>query len=242
MEHTALIGYSGFVGSNILNYLKKKNLKKLLLINSKNLSKLKKKKFKKIYFCALPATKWLSNKFPIKDKKNIDKIKKILNHLNCEDFILISTIDIHNKKEYYGKSRLSFEKYIFKKFKKAQIIRLPGLFGRGLKKNVIFDLLNNKNINNIFISDRFQWLDIKDFIKFLNKLDNGKRRKRLYELYPEPLANKEFIKCFKKFKIIQERKVPINYNFRPKSGFFMKKKTVIKKIKAFIKEYRNEKQ
>ena len=29
MQYTALIGYSGFVGSNILNYLKKKNKKEL---------------------------------------------------------------------------------------------------------------------------------------------------------------------------------------------------------------------
>jgi len=241
MQYTALIGYSGFVGSNILNYLKKKNKKELLLINSKNIESLKIKKIKKIYFCALPATKWLSNKFPTKDEKNINRIKKVLNQINCEDFVLISTIDIHNKKEYYGKSRLSFEKYILKKFKKAKIIRLPGLFGKGLKKNVIFDLLNNNNINNVFFSDTFQWLDIKDFIKFLNKLDNGKARKKLYELYPEPLINKEFIKYFKNYKITQERKIPVNYNFKPKLGYFMKKKTVIKKIKAFIKEYRNEK-
>lgn len=76
--------------------------------------------------------------------------------MQCDNFILISTVDVYDiksgvdedyiinpeKADYYGRNRLEFEKFVKDKFPKFTIIRLPALFGSGLKKNFIYDLLN----------------------------------------------------------------------------------------------------
>ena len=53
----AIIGYSGFVGSNLLRQYKKK-YKKIDLFNSKNISKISNKiNYKSVFCAAMPATK-----------------------------------------------------------------------------------------------------------------------------------------------------------------------------------------
>ena len=60
----ALVGYTGFIGSNLLNFQKK-----IIKYNSKNIKKIKNKKFD-IVICAGTSSKiWLSKKKPLEDKK-----------------------------------------------------------------------------------------------------------------------------------------------------------------------------
>ena len=41
------------------------------------------------------------------------------------------------------------------------VVRLPGLFGRGLRKNVIFDLLQGHETDKIHADSRFQFFDLE---------------------------------------------------------------------------------
>ena len=60
----ALIGYTGFIGSNLLSF--DKNITKY---NSKNIHKIKNKKFD-LVICAGTSSKiWLAKKKPYEDKK-----------------------------------------------------------------------------------------------------------------------------------------------------------------------------
>ena len=69
----AIIGWTGLIGGNLLNQYKKK-FNKIDLFNSKNINKISKKDKYDVVFCAaFPATKWLANKAPAKDKKNAQK-------------------------------------------------------------------------------------------------------------------------------------------------------------------------
>ena len=229
----ALIGYTGLIGSNFFNQIKKKKFK-IEKFNSKNISKISSTNKYDFVFCsALPAEKWFANKYPRKDYKNmknlINKIKKI----NTKLFILVSTIDV-NFRHTYGKNRLEFEKFINKKFKKKIIIRLPGVFGKGLKKNIIFDLINKKNLENIFINDKFQWYDLASISKDTLKLIRDKKT-GLFELYSQPIQNSEILKFFPKINIKSKRKKPVLYSFKPKNGYFTDKKIILSRIKKFIK-------
>ena len=82
-------------------------------------------------------------------------------------FILISTIDVYNnpskvdentiinidKLHPYGKNRLYLEKWVKKNYSNYLIVRLPALFGLGLKKNFIYDLINI--VPSVIMPERF---------------------------------------------------------------------------------------
>lgn len=199
-----LVGYTGFVGSNLCRFIKFDKM-----YNSKNFSDANGMECDELYFCGLPAEKWKANKFPENDDQNINKIKEILLTMRIKRFILISTIDVYDNtnskldEDYipnyetnntYGKNRYLFEIFVRENFENHHIFRLPALFGMGLKKNIIFDLLNNNQITNIPINSKFQWYnidwlyeDIKKFILLNVKLVN---------LFTGPLETNRIISLF----------------------------------------------
>jgi hypothetical protein len=231
----ALIGSSGLIGKIIFNSLNKKNFK-IYKYNSKNITKIKYKKFYKIYCAGLPAEKWKANKFPNRDKKNSLKLLNNLKTTKCDRFYLISTIDIYKADEGYGKNRLDFEFNIKKIFAKYLIIRLPGVFGNGLKKNIIFDLLNKNNLENISKEDYFQWYNLKYLFTDINKYEKKFGLNKIIELYSKPIKNFDIIKLFPKIKI-SNRKKKNKYNIEPKIGYYKNKKFILNGIRSFIKNY-----
>lgn len=149
----AVLGYTGFVGSNIRDQLQKRG-EYFDCYNSKNISDIKGKYYTNIYCACVPGTKWLANINPRQDLNNILSITKTLSEVNCENFYLVSSQDCNStltsNEDYaetpptvYGIHRLQFEWFVRYKFPFAKIMRIGCLFGKGLKKNLIFDLLNN---------------------------------------------------------------------------------------------------
>ncbi len=114
------------------------------------------KHFDLIVCAGVRAEKWMANLDPEKDKNSIVLLTRVLEKVTCSRFILISTVDVYGNKirvdensvidpltsDHYGRHRLEFEEFVAHKFASHTIIRLPGLFGNGLKKNFIFDILN----------------------------------------------------------------------------------------------------
>ena len=69
VSRAAIIGWTGLIGGNLLDQYKKK-FHTIDLFNSKNINKINKNQIYDVVFCAaLPATKWLVNEAPLKDKK-----------------------------------------------------------------------------------------------------------------------------------------------------------------------------
>ena len=62
------------------------------------------------------------------------------------------------------KNRKMLEYFVKNNFQNYLIIRLPGIFGTGLKKNVIYDLMNKNELQKIYSNDYFQWYDL-EFVK-----------------------------------------------------------------------------
>ena len=72
----------------------------------------------------------------------------------------------------YGLHRRMLEKFVQSHFTNHLIVRLPGLVGPGLRKNVIFDFLNNNNLHTIDSRGVFQfypmvnlWWDIQTALR-----------------------------------------------------------------------------
>lgn len=193
--NNALIGFSGFVGSTLLKQAAFENL-----YRSTNIQEIDGQDFETVVCSGAPAQKWISNKEPEDDLHKIESLISHLKKVRCKSFILISTVDVFKSpidvdestaiKEVglhaYGLHRRLLEKFVESHFENYLIVRLPGLVGPGLRKNVIFDFLNDNNLKMIESRGIFQfypmvnlWSDIQ--VALTNNL-------KLVHLTAEPIS------------------------------------------------------
>ena len=168
---TALIGYTGFVGSNLA---RQGNFDDQY--NSSNIGDIEGKTYDLVVSAGARAEKWRINQEPEKDLAEINDLIGHLKTVNTKQFVLISTTDVYknpnnvdedtpidtNGLHAYGSNRYHLEQFCRDQFD-ALIVRLPGLFGEGLKKNVIYDLLNDNNVDRIHHAGSFQYYNL-DYI------------------------------------------------------------------------------
>jgi len=158
----------------------------------------------------VPAAKWLINQNPEPDLQLVSYFANILKDVQTSKFVLISTIDVYGVLDHtgtatessiprpdnpYGEHRYMLETEVLKLFPDALIVRLPALFGEGLKKNVVYDLMNNNRTSFILPNSSFQWYDMSQLwddieICLKNKL-------KLVNLFPEPLDTMSIVKIAK---------------------------------------------
>ncbi len=166
---TGLIGYTGFVGSNLLQLTDFD-----ARYNTQNIADIRGQHFTQLVCAAPQAKKWWANQNPETDLDLIQQLISHLEHVTCDRFILISSIDVFPKitgvderfdcasleNHAYGRNRLVLEQFVRGQFAIANIVRLPGLFGPGLRKNVIFDMIHGNEVEKINPHSQFQWYDV----------------------------------------------------------------------------------
>ncbi|TRW91470.1 pyridine nucleotide transhydrogenase [Candidatus Methylobacter oryzae] len=173
----ALIGFSGYVGSTLLKQTSFESL-----FRSTNIGDIDGRSFDTVVCAGAPAQKWLANREPEADRKKIEDLIAHLKTIHCKTFILISTVDVFKSPvgvdeatpidesglHAYGLHRRLLEKFVESHFPGYLIVRLPGLVGPGLRKNVVFDFLNHNNLHAIDSRGFFQfypmvnlWYDIQ---------------------------------------------------------------------------------
>lgn len=174
----ALIGHTGFVGSTLL---KQTNVFDALY-RSTNIYDIRHRTFEMIVCAGAPAQKWIANREPERDRSNIEQLMDCLQTVDCQYFILISTVDVFKTPvgvdesspveetglHPYGRHRRLLEQFVEAHFPRHLIVRLPGLVGPGLRKNVIYDLHHHNNLCVIDSRGVFQfypmvnlWHDIR---------------------------------------------------------------------------------
>ena len=249
--NTALIGYTGFVGTNISAY-KSFNC----YYNSKNIEDIKGNKFDLVVCAGSPGIKWLANKYPNADYKAIKRLIDSLNHIQAKKFVLISTIAVYadpnnvNEDSAIDKSNLSnygyhrriLEEYTEDKFD-VNILRLPALFGKNLKKNVLYDLINNIRLDKINVEGVFQFYNLEklcdDIDKaIMNNID-------ILNLATEPISIKEIVKlCFDYDFDNRIKEQPQYENMLTKywclwgktTDYLYSKKSVLNDLKYFVRK------
>lgn len=151
MAQDALIGATGFVGGNLRLYRGFSEF-----YNSGNITSSAGKSFDTVICAAAPASMIEANRAPERDRERIDGIIQHLSRLNARRFVLVSTIAVlsdfgrgmdeetgqFEEKLAYGVNRRRLESFVSERFDDHLILRLPALFGHGLRKNLIFDLMN----------------------------------------------------------------------------------------------------
>ena len=232
----ALIGHTGFVGSNI------KNQKEFdYYYNSKNINDIVDKSFNTVVCSGVNSIKWFANSNPKKDYYNIYNLIDKLKTISFKKFILISTIAVYDNpaNNAYGRNRLYLENYVRNNFKNYLIVRLPGLFGKGLKKNIIYDLLNNNHIYLPNENSTLQyysldniWKDIKCALK--NKL-------QVINISTEPIIFKDILDLFSVStmgtNIVHENMKSNHSKYWGKTGNYLYlKEEILLQLKKFINE------
>ena len=167
----AIIGSSGFVGTTLSGQLSFDKF-----YRSTNIEESAAQHFDLVVCAAARAQKWVANQKPQEDEAHIQELISHLKKITCEKFILISTVDIfqtpigvdedstpiETNLHPYGKNRLTLEKFVGRTFANSLVVRLPGLVGAGLRKNAIYDLAHNNNLDKIDRRGVFQFYPMKD--------------------------------------------------------------------------------
>ena len=151
----ALIGYTGFVGSHLIR-------DGMDLYNRSNLGDINGKTYNTLYCSALPAEKWKANLHPEEDRLNMERLMDALRTVRCRSFVLISTVDaLQYSTQPYGAHRREFEEWVSRTFDNVFIFRLPALFGHGLKKNALYDMMHGNNIHSLRSHWIFHWYNVE---------------------------------------------------------------------------------
>lgn len=195
----ALVGYTGFVGSNI--YMAGDFE---AVYNSKNIEQAYGTNPDLLIYAGLRAEKYLANSAPEKDMELICQAERNIAKINPQKLVLISTIDVFQTPKGvdehsvidteglhpYGLNRYRLEERVREKYPSALIIRLPGLFGKNIKKNFIYDYINF--IPFMLKAEKFAELSAADadLKKYYTMQDNGFYRVNVSDADRELLKDK----------------------------------------------------
>ncbi len=150
---TALVGYTGFVGSNICAAAGKAID---AVYHSKNIEDAYGTSPELLIYAGLRAEKYLANNAPDQDMELIRQAEDNIAGIAPKKLVLISTIDVFKTPRgvdetsavdtdglhAYGYNRYRLECWVRERYPNALIVRLPGLFGRNIKKNFIYDYIH----------------------------------------------------------------------------------------------------
>lgn len=255
MSGSALIGYTGFVGGTLYRAEAFDHL-----INSKNTARLRGGEFDLVVCAGLRAEKWRANGDPESDRRAIASLREALDTARVGELILISTIDVYSDaaashdesavidpvhNHAYGRHRFEFECWARERFATTRIIRLPALFGEGLKKNAIYDLLHNNQVKNINPSSVFQWYPLRRLPADINRIRAADIH--LINLFPEPIATSEILSAFFPGTKIEPKagsapayRLRTRYSqmFGGPVGYMLDRSTVLDELARFIAQER----
>lgn len=146
-----LIGHTGFVGGTLLRQTRFD-----ACYNSANIATIDGQRFGTLVCAAAPGSMIEANRAPERDAAQIEALIARLDKVEAEHFVLISSIAVladfaggddegttaFQQELAYGRHRRTLEAFVETRFSSHLIVRLPALFGPGLRKNFLFDLLN----------------------------------------------------------------------------------------------------
>lgn len=144
-----LVGSTGFVGGNLRRSHEFEHM-----CHSSDIEDFYSSEPELCVYAGVPSAMFLANSNPEADLEIMKQACENLRRINPKRLVLISSIavyrDSRGKDENsametaglsaYGKNRLLLEQWVRQDFPDAFIVRLPALYGAGLKKNFLFDL------------------------------------------------------------------------------------------------------
>ena len=264
-EKYTIFGHNGFLGKNIVHYLKTKKIKYFLPGKKVKFSK----NLNNVIYCV--------GVYDVLDKptKAIDASIKLLSNViinnKFKSFLLISStrlylnsaktkendnilVDPHSKDYFFNSLRLTAENFcLSQNNKKIKVVRISNLYGDFFKNqkyflpNLIRNSIKNKLINiSINKNLKKNYLNVHDAIEIIFKIIN-KSKHRLYNVASDKRYSLDFIsntiqkitKCKRKLSNQKYRydEPIININRVKKEFKFKPKNDFKEKLQNIIKEF-----
>jgi len=207
-----------------------------------------------LFLTCLPATKWMVNKNLTADIQNINNIISIISQFQYSKITLISTIDVYNdspllsnetynpniSKLSYGNNRYLFELMVREMVKcdDLKIFRLPALFNSLIKKNVIYDLIHNNNVDQINQNSYYQWYNLDNLHNDINSFSTQYPNESSFNLFTEPIYTSDIVELFPEHMDKVQNGSKVTYDYHTKfGGYISNKNKVLNEIKQFINEF-----
>ncbi|HMC35752.1 MAG TPA: NAD-dependent epimerase/dehydratase family protein [Myxococcales bacterium] len=249
---SALIGHTGFVGSNL-----RQAVQFDVLVNSSNVDELRGRRFGLVVCAGARAEKWKANRDPAADLAGIERLASVLREVRAERFVLVSTVDVFeapagldesapaDARHAYGRHRRMLEQLCAERFD-AQVLRLPGLFGPGLKKNALYDLLHENEVEKIHPQSTYQFYDVRALWDDAEKAHGAGIH--LLHLATEPLAMGDIAaRCFGR-ELRVPAGAPARYDVRSRhadlwggrGGYLRSREEVLRGLERFVREERGQ--
>ena len=254
LDNKCLVGYTGYVGTTLLTQTHFDDL-----YNSSNIETIQNKEYDLVICAAAPAVKWKANQSPQEDLDNIKRLILSLKKVRAEKFVLISTVDVYmnpidvneaseidpEATEPYGRHRYYLEQFVRGNFANHLIIRLPGLFGKGLKKNFIYDLIHSNALHLTHHKSEFQFYNMASLWDDIQLSLNNSLS--LVNFATEPVSPFEIAQHSLGTLFSNEtEKAPVFYNMRSKYAnifnleaqeeYMKSKESILQEISAFIED------
>lgn len=251
MPGQALIGSTGFLGGNLAAQARFDDL-----YHSANIEEIAGREYGLIVCAGAPGRKWLANREPETDRKSIDRLMRALELVGAEHLVLISTVDVYPRPigvdedatidndgtDAYGRHRRILEEFVAERFH-STIVRLPGLFGRGIKKNVVFDFLHNNRLDLINPASTFQFYDLSDLWQDVGRVRGA--GVELINFATEPVSAAEVARESFGFQLRNDAPPPpVRYDFRTRhaavlggqGGYLRTRAEVLEAMRRFVAE------
>lgn len=170
-----IIGHTGFVGSNLARQTRFD-----ASFNSSNIESIAGQEFELLVVSGVRAEKWIANANPEQDRAGIARLESALDTVKAKQLVLISSVDVFLTPievdestavvtaglHPYGKHRFELEQRLADRYQ-TLVARLPGLYGPGIKKNVIHDFMKNHQTEKIDSRGVFQFYGLQRLWKDL---------------------------------------------------------------------------
>lgn len=166
---TALIGYTGFVGSNLTGRHDFDGV-----FNSRNIHEIEGESFDLVVTAGNRADSHRINREGAADRAEVDALADRLATVKAGKVVLISTVCVYpggtspvestetreDGLTPYGANRLHQERRLTAEHD-TLVVRLPQLYGDGLKKGIVYDLANDYRVEFIRPEAEFQYYDVR---------------------------------------------------------------------------------
>lgn len=146
MLTVALFGANGFVGKSLFSSLSATGKYQVIPVTRDNYSASLGKFYSIIINSAMPAARFWAKNNPDKDfEETVQKTADILYGCTFDKFVQISTVSVRYQLDtIYGRHKLAAESLC--NYGSNLVVRLGAMFGDGLKKGVLIDMLKGQKV------------------------------------------------------------------------------------------------